>query len=285
MNKKAFTLIELLVVIAIIAILAAILFPVFAAAKDAAKKTASISNLKQIGLSTLMYASDYDDVYAMSAYIKQPEAPDPRPVVFSVYDAIQPYMKNVQIFVSPSDSIRQDWKARLNGLNLTNPQNGVQFASYAPNLGLFGENLCALPPPVGKFSQVWSQTALPDVVNTIAFFDAYIITNLANPAKGVGLTYNKFMGIGRHQQGMVINFADGHAKFFRWNAVTSIGAGIPISSRDRPLAPYYSWREDIPYAANETQLEAVANTPAVPYNDLHGIPGTFVGDSEDFACP
>jgi prepilin-type N-terminal cleavage/methylation domain-containing protein len=61
--KKAFTLIELLVVIAIIAILAAILFPVFAQAKAAAKKTVSVSNQKQIGLGILMYTSDYDDTY------------------------------------------------------------------------------------------------------------------------------------------------------------------------------------------------------------------------------
>jgi prepilin-type N-terminal cleavage/methylation domain-containing protein len=61
--KRAFTLIELLVVIAIIAILAAILFPVFAQAKLAAKKTVSISNQKQLGLAILMYANDYDDTY------------------------------------------------------------------------------------------------------------------------------------------------------------------------------------------------------------------------------
>jgi prepilin-type N-terminal cleavage/methylation domain-containing protein len=61
--KKAFTLIELLVVIAIIAILAAILFPVFAQAKLAAKKAVSISNQKQLGLAIIMYANDYDDMY------------------------------------------------------------------------------------------------------------------------------------------------------------------------------------------------------------------------------
>jgi prepilin-type N-terminal cleavage/methylation domain-containing protein len=62
--KRAFTLIELLVVIAIIAILAAILFPVFAQAKLAAKKAVSISNQKQLGLAMLMYSNDYDDMYA-----------------------------------------------------------------------------------------------------------------------------------------------------------------------------------------------------------------------------
>ena len=61
--KKAFTLIELLVVIAIIAILAAILFPVFAQAKMAAKKTQSISNTKQVNLGLLLYLPDYDDLY------------------------------------------------------------------------------------------------------------------------------------------------------------------------------------------------------------------------------
>lgn len=61
--RRAFTLIELLVVIAIIAILAAILFPVFAQAKLAAKKTTTLSNIKQVGTATLIYAGDYDDVY------------------------------------------------------------------------------------------------------------------------------------------------------------------------------------------------------------------------------
>ncbi len=65
MNRKAFTLIELLVVIAIIAILAAILFPVFAQAKVAAKKTASLSGVKQLNLGAIMYAGDFDDLYPL----------------------------------------------------------------------------------------------------------------------------------------------------------------------------------------------------------------------------
>ncbi len=66
--KRAFTLIELLVVIAIIAILAAILFPVFAQAKEAAKKTQSISNMKQTGTSTMIYTGDYDDLMPLATY-------------------------------------------------------------------------------------------------------------------------------------------------------------------------------------------------------------------------
>lgn len=69
MLRKAFTLIELLVVIAIIAILAAILFPVFAQAKVAAKKTADLSNLKQIGTASMIYTTDSDDVYMLQAGI------------------------------------------------------------------------------------------------------------------------------------------------------------------------------------------------------------------------
>lgn len=67
-KSKAFTLIELLVVIAIIAILAAILFPVFAQAKAAAKKSVDLSNLKQLGLSLLLYANDYDDTAVPSGF-------------------------------------------------------------------------------------------------------------------------------------------------------------------------------------------------------------------------
>jgi prepilin-type N-terminal cleavage/methylation domain-containing protein len=67
MKRSAFTLIELLVVIAIIAILAAILFPVFAQAKVAAKKTQDLSNTKQIGLASILYAADYDDQFTIQA--------------------------------------------------------------------------------------------------------------------------------------------------------------------------------------------------------------------------
>jgi prepilin-type N-terminal cleavage/methylation domain-containing protein/prepilin-type processing-associated H-X9-DG protein len=101
MNKyKAFTLIELLVVIAIIAILAAILFPVFAQAKEAAKKTACLSNTKQQDLAVLMYMGDADDVYIMN----ESDTVDPNGYVgFNWTFAVQPYMKNWQLFRDPDD--------------------------------------------------------------------------------------------------------------------------------------------------------------------------------------
>jgi prepilin-type N-terminal cleavage/methylation domain-containing protein len=97
-RSRAFTLIELLVVIAIIAILAAILFPVFAQAKAAAKKTASLSNVKNIGLGMLMYSSDQDDKYpALQIYNMNPAGPAGNcDLQVKWQDAIHPYIKNGQ---------------------------------------------------------------------------------------------------------------------------------------------------------------------------------------------
>lgn len=99
MKRKGFTLIELLVVIAIIAILAAILFPVFARAKMAAKKTADLNNSKQIGLGLQMYLADHEDVFPPSNH---------RDGVREIHWSwmVLPYIKSEQIFVSPADKIR-----------------------------------------------------------------------------------------------------------------------------------------------------------------------------------
>ena len=96
-RRQGFTLIELLVVIAIIAILAAILFPVFAQAKAAAKKTVCLSNLKQAGLAAVMYAGDSDDLLPdVPVYNSQSEA-----YVFAA--KVNPYVKNRQLWKDPSD--------------------------------------------------------------------------------------------------------------------------------------------------------------------------------------
>ena len=98
--RRAFTLIELLVVIAIIAILAAILFPVFAQAKVAAKKTANLSNTKQYVLGAIMYSGDYDDQTPI-AQNDDPNQPEGLPTFLGLI--IQPYMKNWDLLRCPLD--------------------------------------------------------------------------------------------------------------------------------------------------------------------------------------
>jgi len=106
--KKAFTLIELLVVIAIIAILAAILFPVFAQAKAAAKKTSDLSNIKQLSLGIITYSADNDDVLP-SAYFHRAFNPALGGTAGGYEHwsgMIFPYVKSWDIFVSPGDAIK-----------------------------------------------------------------------------------------------------------------------------------------------------------------------------------
>ena len=113
--KKAFTLIELLVVIAIIAILAAILFPVFAQAKLAAKKTADLSNVKQNMTAVLIYTNDADDIL--------PPSREYEPYVFAA--RVLPYTKSVALFKNPASSAPQGTIQRKqeanNGPYITDP--------------------------------------------------------------------------------------------------------------------------------------------------------------------
>ena len=110
-KRDAFTLIELLVVIAIIAILAAILFPVFAQAREKARQTSCLSSMKQMGLAQMQYSQDFDEMFPLATNEVNPDNPALAPVL--LYDitwirAVQPYVKNTQIFVCPSTRVSNE---------------------------------------------------------------------------------------------------------------------------------------------------------------------------------
>jgi prepilin-type N-terminal cleavage/methylation domain-containing protein/prepilin-type processing-associated H-X9-DG protein len=119
-SQRGFTLIELLVVIAIIAILAAILFPVFAQARDKARQTACISNTKQMTMSILQYAQDYDEVF--------PRDTNDNQNTFWM-DYVQPYCKNEQIWRCPS---------RPNPSQRVNAGRANDFTAYGINWFFLG---------------------------------------------------------------------------------------------------------------------------------------------------
>jgi len=146
---EGFTLIELLVVIAIIGILAAILFPVFAKAREKARQAACQSNLKQLGIAVAMYTQDYDNKYPFAdmGYI---DATGRRMWWFNVYD---PYVKNKQVWVCPTagkqDSTDPNLDSRTTygvngqGANWTNTQTSPYHA------GGFGNNPTYPDTPTG----------------------------------------------------------------------------------------------------------------------------------------
>lgn len=165
--RRAFTLIELLVVIAIIAILAAILFPVFAQAKLAAKKAASISNVKQIGTSTMIYLADTDDVLPISritlisgagvatndiSYAQSDETlTTPSPATRAMWgNAINPYTKNRDITKSPVGT-------DLNLFGETEAQLGTQRFGYYYNGYLNSYSATAVAQPANTL--LYSETA------------------------------------------------------------------------------------------------------------------------------
>lgn len=263
--RKAFTLIELLVVIAIIAILAAILFPVFAKAKEAAKKTACLSNTKQNALAVMMYTTDYDGGFPMVAYGTNGTGAIPgSTVIYSVFDAIVPYTRNKEIFVCPSEKKSIPWSSVptsattvLGGLGMTSATD-IRDASFAPNFRLFEDT--AVGPPFGKNNAVRNETGLPIPVETIMFYDAKwqkagqqnleVPVNPADPYRNQYFTPTlpfsrfNFPGTARHSEMMCINFADGHSKAFRYNANMTATA-TDILSPTVPIKVY-----NLPYDCN-----------------------------------
>jgi len=242
-SKKGFTLIELLVVIAIIAILAAILFPVFAKARDKARQASCLSNMKQMGLAVMQYIQDYDET-----------APT---VVYRVFSAdqlakwsylivLEPYMKSIDVTFCPSVPKKFDnrtiWLA-----------GGYNSSTYGPGFDFLAGQVCGFPPELG--GACWLRINAPGAslasvkapASVVAVFES-CMGSTANLGGGFwpfafGSAY-AVSGYGGpwepvHAGGSTMAFVDGHAKWYN----TFNHPGYYISDITWPYPDVTSWPE------------------------------------------
>ncbi len=218
-HVRAFTLIELLVVIAIIAILAAILFPVFAQAREKARSISCLSNERQIGLAFTMYANDYEGMLPLTTY--------PLPSN-SWTDQCQPYIKNRQIYRCPSDK-STNWvvpsPTPASPLDPNPPV--VRRSSYFMNAWMGGGsgygNMDSVNAPA---SVVYVAESIEGVTRDHFHPFNWIVETPPNPMYSGfmhGATYDdaknetKELSLRRHTEGMNAVFLDGHAKWGKWS--------------------------------------------------------------------
>jgi len=250
-RRCGFTLIELLVVIAIIAILAAILFPVFAQAREKARQTACLSNAKQIGTAVMMYVQDYDEtffVHNLDVGVYDTPLPDGRKYRgnFEWPLLLYPYIKNGGVFVCPSDS---DSKAGYTDDGTKNPYANTWGKPIPQSYGI-NEDIYLIGAAYGRTGAM-SLAAINFPADTYLIADTYgkqaqsfASDGNADPAKHAynWAVFNRIRltkdcddrqvsggvmrlkanptnpdSCTRHLGGTLMVFADGHAKWQRWN--------------------------------------------------------------------
>lgn len=259
MRIRAFTLIELLVVIAIIAILAAILFPVFSQAKEAAKKTKSLAQMRQLSASVMMYAGDADDYFVPASNRNVAAGQDPTiwpPLVY-------PYVKNEEMFVAHGSDgkFARAWSERgnqsvgysdatgvdpaataqegsapagtegfLGAANFAQAENSSEIGLFAvtPNAVGGKERGYVFNPyngpndPGGDYKK-----GLPLIADVNLVREPYRGTDYTGRSAGMlKPVYARYGKTGRGDGTTPVIFADGHAKMFSANALNSFGKVI-----------------------------------------------------------
>ena len=202
--RNGFTLIELLIVIAIIAILAAILFPVFAQAQAKARQNDCLSNVKQIQLSMIMYASDNNQTGPVE--LQGPQYP-------ANYDMqwpseVLPYIKNLQIFLCPSDAAPF----------ATAPGNTVPALSYGRN-DYFDTNGTGIP---------WAWITYPaEMFSIMDAISQDVESDVTLAQTWQDITTNGAASTCRHGGGGNVGYLDGHAKWLPLASVPDPASGNP----------------------------------------------------------
>lgn len=202
--RRGFTLIELLVVIAIIAILAAILFPVFAKAREKARQTSCLSNLKQLGLGFMMYAQDYDEIipgWKVSGACGTPS-------VYMWKHVIFPYVKNSQMYTCPSSL----WAQQPTCTHFAAPANAMNLATS------YGMSDC----PDG--SGGGNQLAMAQIIRPA---ELILIGEGPTPYRPV----SEALGCGTnspdvHNGGVNVTFYDGHSKWLQRSRAMATKANV-----------------------------------------------------------
>lgn len=243
-TNRAFTLIELLVVIAIIAILAAILFPVFAQAREKARQTICLSNVKQLGLGVMMYMQDFDETVPIGGYWV-----DSSPTGESRwYWDVQPYMKSQMIRQCPSSRFARNitpankWDSNY-GLN-SNLSGWAQWANVKSNAAitvpadtiLFTEadtvkvswlSAPSIPMSVITDSTKWANVGTWSCDWDVSPPDQWDYNATWAGGRGYDPAYFitdwKRVPIPRHSGGANVAYCDGHAKWMRIERITGVG--------------------------------------------------------------
>jgi prepilin-type N-terminal cleavage/methylation domain-containing protein/prepilin-type processing-associated H-X9-DG protein len=207
-SRRGFTLIELLVVIAIIAILAAILFPVFAQAREKARQASCLSNLKQYSAATLMYTQDYDEVFPRNSYLQGT-------CVGTYYLAVDSYVKNQQISQCPSEPQAMDVVTMFSGFAAGACPGTPRYNGFTVNMAVFTNGFAALPP-----------TSLAQVnrpADTVMHYDGNVLANQSQPVQA------------RHTSTFDASFVDGHVKAISATDTGTTGTQFSTTGVGRPI--------------------------------------------------